>query len=119
MPLGPWEDAPHLFKYALLYRSVARASGGTIGPDVVDGWESWQTAAYLGVGIPGEEADGEKVDDRSPETIIREKQEFFDALRKAQLEGTAPPELPASLRPVERVMPTSGVLDMKPMDEVG
>lgn len=45
-------SAPHLFKYALLYQGVAKSSAGAIGPDVVDTWESWQCAAYLGVGLP-------------------------------------------------------------------
>lgn len=50
--LGPYEAAPHLFKYAILYHGIAQASGGSIGPDVVDQWESWQCAGYLGVGLP-------------------------------------------------------------------
>lgn len=50
--LGPYEAAPHLFKYAILYAQIARVSGGAIGPDVVDGWESWQTTSYCGIGLP-------------------------------------------------------------------
>ncbi len=121
VPLGPYENAPHLFKYAQLYRAVAQASGGTIGPDTVNGWESWETAAYLGVGLPLPEGaePGTNVDPRSPEVIIKEKQAYFEALQKAQRDGGPPPEMPASLRPVERVMPAAGVLDMQPMDEVG
>lgn len=49
--LGPYEDAPHLYKYAILYQACAKASGGTIGPDTIDRWESWQAASYLGVGL--------------------------------------------------------------------
>ncbi len=120
LPLGPYEDAPHLFRYALLYRSVARASGGTIGPDVVDGWESWQTAAYLGVGLPAtDDGDVDPNAGRDPRDLVREKNEYFAALQQAQRDGTPPPEPPPSIRAVQRpVDPAAGVTVMEPLMEV-
>jgi hypothetical protein len=119
-PLGPYEDSPHLFRYALLYRAVARASGGTIGPNVVDTWEPWQTAAYLGVGLPADEADNESgaTAGMSPEEIVKEKNEYFAKLQQAQRDGTPPPEPPPSIRAVQRPVGEAGVAVMEPLMEV-
>lgn len=85
--LGPYEDAPWLWKYATLYDSVAHRSNGAIGPDQVDSWESWQCASYLGVGLPtpDEAQPGAGV---SP--VMAKRIEWLEA--RARGEEIAPPE---------------------------
>lgn len=108
--LGPYEDAPWLYKYAILYQACAKASGGTIGPDTVDRWESWQAASYLGVGLtvpdeglPGSGRDlmgekiayleatarGEDVEPPQPDAPSAEQQAFLADFTKAGLGGVS------------------------------
>lgn len=87
--LGPYEAAPHLFKYAVLYQAVARVSGGAIGPETVNQWESWQCAAYLGVGLPTpDEAQPGAEAGVSP--VMAKRIEWLEA--RAKGEEIAPPE---------------------------
>ncbi len=120
-PLGTYESAPHLFKYALLYQTIAQRSNGTIGPDAVDAWESWQAAAYLGIDLPLPEGaePGDVNVGRNPVDVVKEKTAYFAALQQAQRDGTPPPEPPPSIRAVQRpVDPAAGVTIMEPMMEV-
>ena len=106
IPLGAYDAAPHLFKYATLYRAVAEASGGAIGPDAVDQWETWQAGSYLGVGLPvPDEAAASATAGRNPAEVAEEKSAYFEAVQRARAEGAPPPEPPPSLRPRQRAMP--------------
>lgn len=82
--LGEWEGAPHLFKYATLYAAVRRHAT----PDVVDGWESWQAAAFLGIGIPEPEESGD-VPSVGGRDIAVERAEYL--LAQQQGRDVAPP----------------------------
>lgn len=84
--LGPYEDAPHLYKYAILYQAIAKASGGAIGPDTVKLWESWEAASYLGVGltVPDEGLPGTGRD------LMAEKIAYLEAVARG--EDAEPPQ---------------------------
>ncbi len=79
--MGAYEDAPHLFRFATLYRHLGQMG---IPPPVVRDMTPQQVGAFLGVGFPDTP---ETVSEGSGRDVNRERFEWLAAINEAREAG--------------------------------